>query len=59
MIIEITKEQYDLIETEIIRLENVRSTEDLSTWGFIAISEEIETLRRIWQTEKIDLNKLN
>jgi len=60
MQIEITSEQFNLIQDEIIRLENEVSDkrDEMNTWAFIAITDKIETLKEILISEKIDLDKL-
>ena len=62
MKIEITSEQFNLIQNEIIRLEEVdlvqsRIVDD--TWWRIAIQDKIATLKEILKSEEIDLDKLN
>lgn len=55
--IEITAEQFNQIQDEIIRLEEhvpfVRESWD--TWEFISITERIETLKKILETERIEI----
>lgn len=61
MKIEITSEQFNQIQDEIIRLEEELSNliHDEDTWAMIAVSDRIETLKEILSTEQIDLNKIN
>lgn len=62
MKIEITSEQFNLIQNEIIRLEEVdlvQSRIDNDTWGRIAVEDKIATLKQILVDEEIDLDKLN
>ena len=62
MKIEITSEQFNLIQNEIIRLEEVdlvQSRIENDTWWRIAIQDKIATLKEILKSEEIDLDKLN
>ena len=62
MKIEITSEQFNLIQNEIIRLEEVdlvQSRIENDTWWRIAIQDKIATLKEILISEEIDLDKLN
>jgi hypothetical protein len=62
MKIEITTEQFNLIQNEIIRLEEedlVQSRIEDDTWWRIAIQDKIEILKEILKSEEIDLDKLN
>jgi hypothetical protein len=62
MKIEITTEQFNLIQNEIIRLEEedlVQSRIENDTWWRIAIQDKIATLKEILKIEEIDLDKLN
>jgi 16S rRNA U1498 N3-methylase RsmE len=62
MKIEITTEQFNLIQNEIIRLEEgdlVQSRIENDTWWRIAIQDKIEILKEILKSEEIDLDKLN
>jgi hypothetical protein len=62
MKIEITSEQFNLIQNEIIRLEEVdlvQSRIENDTWGRIAVEDKIATLKQILVDEEIDLDKLN
>jgi hypothetical protein len=62
MKIEITSEQFNLIQNEIIRLEEedlVQSRIKYDTWWRIAIQDKIATLKEILKSEEIDLDKLN
>lgn len=62
MKIEITSEQFNLIQNEIIRLEEVdlvQSRIENDTWGRIAVEDKISTLKQILVDEEIDLDKLN
>lgn len=62
MKIEITSEQFNLIQNEIIRLEEVDlalTRIENDTWGRIAIEEKISILKQILTDEEIDLDKLN
>jgi hypothetical protein len=62
MKIEITSEQFNLIQNEIIRLEEVdlvQSRIENDTWCRIAIQDKIATLKEILKSEEIDLDKLN
>jgi len=62
MKIEITSEQFNLIQNEIIRLEEedlVQSRIKDDTWWRIAIQDKIATLKEILKSEEIDLDKLN
>jgi hypothetical protein len=60
MKLEITSEQFNLIQDEIIRLENEVSDkrDKMNTWTFIAITDKIEILKEILASEQIDLDKL-
>jgi hypothetical protein len=62
MKIEITSEQFNLIQNEIIRLEEedlVQTRIENDTWGIIAVEDKIAILKKILESEEIDLNKLN
>ncbi len=62
MKIEITTEQFNLIQNEIIRLEEedlVKSIIEDDTWWRIAIEDKIYNLKNILKSEEIDLDKLN
>ena len=62
MKIEITTDQFNLIQNEIIRLEEgdlVQSRIENDTWWRIAIQDKIEILKEILKSEEIDLDKLN
>ena len=62
MKIEITSEQFNLIQNEIIRLEEedlIQSRIEDDTWWRIAIQDKIATLKQILENEEIDLDKLN
>lgn len=62
MKIEITSEQFNLIQNEIIRLEEVDLVQtriENDTWGRIAIEDKIAILKQILTDEEIDLDKLN
>jgi hypothetical protein len=62
MKIEITTQQFNLIQNEIIRLEEedlVQSRIENDTWWRIAIQDKIATLKEILKSEEIDLDKLN
>lgn len=62
MKIEITSEQFNLIQNEIIRLEEedlVQSRIEDDTWWRIAIEDKIATLKQILVSEEIDLDKLD
>ena len=62
MKIEITSEQFNLIQNDIIRLEEedlVQSRIKYDTWWRIAIQDKIATLKEILKSEEIDLDKLN
>ena len=62
MKIEITSEQFNLIQNEIIRLEEeglIQARIEDDTWWRIAIQDKIATLKEILKNEKIDLDKLN
>ena len=62
MKIEITSEQFNLIQNEIIRLEEidlVQTRIENDTWGRIAIEDKIAILKQILTDEEIDLDKLN
>ena len=62
MKIEITSEQFNLIQNEIIRLEEedlMQSRIEDDTWWRIAIQDKIVTLKQILESEEIDLDKLN
>jgi hypothetical protein len=62
MKIEITSEQFNLIQNEIIRLEEedlVQSRIEDDTWWRIAIQDKIAILKEILKSEEIDLDKLN
>jgi hypothetical protein len=62
MKIEITSEQFNLIQNEIIRLEEedlIQSRIEDDTWWRIAIQDKIATLKQILESEEIDLDKLN
>lgn len=62
MKIEITSEQFNLVQNEIIRLEEqelVQARIENDTWWRIAIQDKIATLKEILKTEVIDLDKLN
>lgn len=62
MKIEITSEQFNLIQNEIIRLEEedlVQSRIENDTWWRIGIQDKIATLKEILKSEEIDLDKLN
>jgi|LakMenEpi03Aug12_release.lakeMendotaPanAssembly.Ray.scaffolds.fasta_scaffold1927634_2 hypothetical protein len=61
MKLEITKEQFDLIQNEIIRLEEkdlVQSKIEDDTWWRIFIQDKISMLKEILKAEEIDLDKL-
>jgi len=60
MKIEITSEQFNLIQNEIIRLEEDELPKVYDdTWCRIAIQDKIATLKEILKSEEIDLDKLN
>ena len=62
MKIEITSEQFNLIQNEVIRLEEedlVQSRIEDDTWWRIAIQDKIAILKEILKSEEIDLDKLN
>jgi hypothetical protein len=62
MKIEITSEQFNIIQNEIIRLEEedlVQKRIENDTWGIIAVEDKIAILKKILESEEIDLNKLN
>lgn len=62
MKIEITSEQFNLIQNEIIRLEEVDLVQtriEKDTWGRIAVEDKIATLKQILESEEIDLDKLS
>ena len=62
MKIEITSEQFNLIQNEIIRLEEedlIQARIEKDTWGRIFIEDKIATLKEILKSEEIDLDKLN
>ncbi len=62
MKIEITSEQFNLIQNEIIRLEEVDLVQtriENDTWGRIAVEDKIALLKEILESEEIDLDKLN
>ena len=62
MKIEITSEQFNLIQNKIIRLEEVDLVQtriENDTWGRIAIEDKIAILKQILTDEEIDLDKLN
>ena len=59
MKLEITKEQFDLIQNEIIRLEEVELPKAFeNTHWRIGINEDISMLKEILKNEEIDLDKL-
>lgn len=61
MKLEITSEQFNLIQNEIIRLEEedlIQAKIDNDTWWRIAIEDKIFTLKQILEKEEIDLNQL-
>jgi hypothetical protein len=62
MKIEITEEQFNLIQNEIIRLEEeelLQSRFEKDTWSIIAVEDKISKLKKILESEEIDLNELN
>ena len=62
MKIEITSEQFNLIQNEIIRLEEedlIQSRIEDDSWWRIYIQDKIATLKQILESEEIDLDKLN
>lgn len=60
MRLEISKEQFDSIQTEIIRIEEYLSDnrDTMDTWDFVFESEHLDRLKEILKTEVIDLNQL-
>ena len=60
MKIEISKSQYTQIQDEIIHLEEKRedSMDKLDVWDMIDITDAIQILKQIIDSEEIDLNKL-
>jgi hypothetical protein len=61
MKLEITKEQFDLIQNEIIRLEEkdlVQSKIEDDSWWRIFTEDKISMLKEILKAEEIDLDKL-
>lgn len=61
MKLEITKEQFDLIQIEIIKCEEelMGNRDTMSTWEHISLSDYIITLKEILNSEEIDLDRLN
>jgi hypothetical protein len=62
MKIEITSEQFNLIQNEIIRLEEedlVQTRIEKDTLARITIEDKIAALKQILESEEIDLDKLN
>jgi hypothetical protein len=62
MKIEITSEQFNLIQNEIIRLEEedlIQSRIEDDSWWRIYIQDKIATLKQILESEEIDLDQLN
>ena len=57
MILEISKEQFDLIQNEIIKLEEEKPFiyERDDAWGIIYIDDRIEELKEIIRTELIEI----
>lgn len=56
MKIEITNDQFNLIQDEIIRLEEeIIKLPDNDPWGFIFLKEQIDKLKEILKTEEIEL----
>jgi hypothetical protein len=59
MKLEITKEQFDLIQNEIIRLKEVELPKAFeNTHWRIGINEDISMLKEILKNEEVDLDKL-
>lgn len=61
MKIELTAEQFNKIQDEIIRLEDELSDnkDTLSGWRIIGRNEEINKLKLILRSEEIDLDQIN
>ena len=62
MKIEITEEQFNLIQNEIIRLEEEELLQlrfEKDTWSIMAVEDKISKLKKILESEEIDLNELN
>ena len=57
MKLEISKEQFDLIQNEIIRLEDSKPAmqESKYSWGWVCLIERIDELKEIIKTEKIEI----
>lgn len=56
MKVEITSEQFNLIQDEIIRLEEEKVLlPENDPWGYIFLVEQIEKLKEILKTEEIEL----
>lgn len=60
MKIEITAEQFNLIQNEIIKLENELADirDNINTWKRIGRVDEIDKLKLILKNEEIDLDNL-
>lgn len=60
MKIEITEEQFNSIQNEIIKLEDELNDnrDKMSTWTFIALTDKIEVFKQILADEEIDLDNL-
>ncbi len=61
MKIEITPEQFNQIQNEIIRLEQelTDNRDKLSGWDFVYYDDTIATLKKILEDEGIDLSQIN
>ena len=57
MKLEISKEQFDLIQNEIIKLEDSKPAmqESKDSWGWVYLIERIDELKEIIKTEKIEI----
>ena len=57
MKLEISKEQFDLIQNEIIKLEESKPAmqESDDNWGWIYLIERIDELKEIIKTEQIEI----
>jgi hypothetical protein len=58
MRLELTLEQYNLIQNEVIRLEDSLKTKEFGGWDSINIEDQIVILKRILENEHINLNDL-
>ena len=60
MKIEITTEQFNQIQNEIIRLEeSLIHFKENEVWSRINTQDKIHTLKKILESEEIDLDELN